>query len=285
VSPLQAVVLGLVQGLTEFIPISSSAHLIIVPWLLGWPDPGLTFDVALHLGTLAALLAYFWGDWVSLLSGTFASRQGLAGRSRVRHQSQRLLWFILIGSVPGGIAGVLGDRYIERFFHQPSSPHQATPMLVIAGLMAALGLVLWAGERYARHRRLLADLTWKDTVLIGLAQALALLPGVSRSGSTITAGLLLGLRREAAARFSFLLATPIVAGAGLKKLLDVVRDGSSAPPGLATAVGFLVAAASGYLCIKYLLLYLQRRTTHIFVCYRLALGAFLAVLSLALLIK
>ncbi len=281
-SPLQAVVLGLVQGLTEFIPISSSAHLIIVPWLLGWPDPGLTFDVALHLGTLAALLAYFWGDWVSLLAGLLES---LAGRGRARHQSQSLLWFILVGSVPGGIAGVLGDKYIERFFHQPSSPHQATPMLAIAGLMAALGLALWVGERHARHRRLLADLTWKDAVLIGLAQALALLPGVSRSGSTITAGLLLGLRREAAARFSFLLATPIVAGAGLKKLLDVIRDSSSAPPGLATAVGFLVAAASGYLCIKYLLLYLQRRTTYIFVFYRLALGAFLIVLSLALLIK
>lgn len=281
-SPLQAVVLGLVQGLTEFIPISSSAHLIIVPWLLGWPDPGLTFDVALHLGTLAALLAYFWGDWMSLLAEFLKS---LAGRGRARHQSQGLLWFLLVGSIPGGIAGVLGDKYIERFFHQPSSPHQAAPMLAIAGLMAALGLALWVGERYARHRRPLADLTWTDTVLIGLAQALALLPGVSRSGSTITAGLLLGLRREAAARFSFLLATPIVAGAGLKKLLDVIRDGSSVPPGLATAVGFLVAAASGYLCIKYLLLYLQRRTTYIFVYYRLALGAFLIVLSLALLTK
>ncbi|MBI4759331.1 MAG: undecaprenyl-diphosphatase UppP [Chloroflexi bacterium] len=281
-SALQAVVLGLVQGLTEFIPVSSSAHLIIVPWLLGWPDPGLTFDVALHLGTLAALLAYFWGDWVNLLAGFLES---LAGRGRVRHQSQRLLWFIIVGSVPGGIAGVLGDKYIERFFHQPGSTHQATPMLAIAGLVAALGLALWAGERYARHRRPLADLTWKDTVLIGLAQALALLPGVSRSGSTITAGLLLGLRREAAARFSFLLATPIVAGAGLKKLLDVIRDGSSAPPALATAVGFLVAAASGYLCIKYLLLYLQRRTVYVFVYYRLALGALLIVLSLALLIE
>lgn len=273
----QALVLGVVQGLTEFMPVSSSAHLIIVPWVLGWHDPGLAFGVALHLGTLLAVLTYFWRDWLDIIKGFFAS---LAARNLGQTLHRRLAWLIIVGCIPGAVAGALGDQFIESLFHSPNEAHRASAMLAIAALLAMLGALLWLAERLARHRRTLSQIRFGDAIVIGLAQALALLPGVSRSGSTITAGLALGLRREAAARFSFLLATPIIAGAGLKEAYDVLQAGFPAAERLPFLVGFLAAAVVGYLCIAFLLRYLQRNSVNVFVYYRwlLALGIVLLVL-------
>lgn len=275
--PFQALVLGLVQGLTEFIPVSSSAHLIIVPWLLGWPDPGLAFDAALHLGTLVAVLAYFAKDWVTLARAFLAS---LTERRLKPDHNRLLAWLVLVGSIPGAIAGFLLDHPVENFFHSPGSAHNASALLFMAALILGLAAALWLAEVMARHTRSMETLGWRDAIVIGLAQAAALLPGVSRSGATITAGLFLGLERQAAARFSFLLATPIVAGAGAKKVYDALKAGLSSGDQAAFALGLLAAAVSGYLCISLLLRYLQSNSTLPFVLYRVALAALIAVLAL-----
>ncbi|MDO9065585.1 MAG: undecaprenyl-diphosphatase UppP [Chloroflexota bacterium] len=275
--PVQALVLGLVQGLTEFIPVSSSAHLIIVPWLLGWPDPGLAFDAALHLGTLLAVLAFFARDWVVLARAFLAS---LLECSLGPDHNRLLAWLVLVGSIPGAIAGVLLDHTVEAFFHSPGSAHSASSLLVMAALILGLAAALWLAEAVARHSRSMETLGWRDAIVIGLAQAAALLPGVSRSGATITAGLFLGLDRTAAARVSFLLATPIVAGAGAKKVYDALKAGLSSGDQAAFALGLLAAAVSGYLCISFLLRYLQRNSTLPFVLYRVALAAVIAVMAL-----
>jgi len=276
-SLIQAIILGLVQGLTEFIPISSSAHLIIIPWLLHWPDPGLAFDIALHIGTLAAVLAYFWQDWLTLMRAFLSS---LTGRRIGDDPHRRLVWLIGIGSIPGGLAGFLADDAIEAFFHAPDAPHAPGAMLTIAGLLLLLALLLWLAERFAAHQREMNQLTLLDALLIGCAQALAILPGVSRSGSTITAGLGLGLKREVAARFSFLLATPIIAGAGFKAILNLVEATPPVDELALLAAGLITAALSGYLCIHYLLRYLQRHTTTPFILYRLVLGLLIIVRTL-----
>ncbi|HEX7593237.1 MAG TPA: undecaprenyl-diphosphatase UppP [Anaerolineae bacterium] len=273
---LQAIILGIVQGLAEFIPISSSAHLIIVPWLFGWNDPvldSLTFDVALHLGTLVALLWFFAADWVRLIRAGIAS---IVERKVGDDVDRRLAWFIILGTIPGGIAGVLGEKAITELFHKPNAPIAPMAMIVMAVIIALLGAILFVAERIARHVRGMNDLTLKDTILIGLAQAFAIFPGVSRSGSTITAGLFLGLQRQTAARFSFLLSAPIIAGAGAKSLFDLYRDlktGQIAQGELILfPIGFIAAAISGYFCIKFLLRFLQKNSTDIFVYYRWALA-------------
>ncbi len=279
---LQALILGIVQGLTEFIPISSSAHLIIVPWLFGWDDPGLAFDVALHLGTLIALLWFFAADWVRVIRAGIAS---IVERKIGDDLDRRLAWLLVIGCVPGGIAGVLAESKLEELFHQPNSAHRADAMIAIGVIIALLGAALFIVERIARHVRGMATLSLKDAIVVGLAQALAIFPGVSRSGATITAGLALGFEREAAARFSFLLSAPIIAGAGAKSLFDVygeLRRGALGSSELTLfAVGFLAAAISGYLCIKFLLRFLQRNSTDIFVYYRWLLSALIIVIALA----
>ena len=282
---LQSVVLGVVQGLTEFIPVSSSAHLVVVPWLFGWDDPlfrSLGFDVALHMGTLVALLAFFWKDFVRLFVAWIKS---IAERRIGSDPDRRMAWFLLAACVPGAAAGALLETKIEELFHPEGSPILASSMLAMAAIVAVLGLLLFLADRGARHERRLGDIGWKDAILIGLSQALAIFPGVSRSGATITAGLALGLEREASARFSFLLSAPIIAGAGLKSLDDLAKSGVGA--GLAgggawaVAAGFVAAAASGFLCIKFLLDYLQKRTTTVFVYYRWAFAALIAVVALA----
>lgn len=277
---IQAAILGIVQGLTEFMPISSSAHLIIVPWVFGWDDPGLAFDVALHLGTLVALLWFFAADWVRLVRAGIAS---IAERRIGDDSDRQLAWLLVIGSIPGGIAGALGQSKIEELFHQPSSPHAPQAMIAMAIVIALLGAALFIAERTARHLRRLDQVSLKDAIAIGLAQALAIFPGVSRSGSTITAGLALGLQREAAARFSFLLAAPIMVGAGLNSLLDVygeLKMGAMVQSELFPfAVGFVAAVISGYLCIKFLLRFLQRNSTDIFVYYRWLLAVLLIILT------
>jgi undecaprenyl-diphosphatase len=282
VTIIQAFLLGIVQGLTEFVPISSSAHLIIIPWLFHWDDPGLAFDVALHLGTLVALLWFFAADWVRLVrAGITSIRERKVGDDAER----RLAWLLVIGTIPGIVAGVLAESKIEELFHQPNTPHSPEAMTAMAIVIALLGVALFVAERIARHRRGLAQVSLRDTVVIGLAQALAIFPGVSRSGSTITAGLAVGLEREAAARFSFLLAAPIVAGAGFKSLFDVyseLKTGAMAQSELLLfAVGFITAAVSGYLCIKFLLRYLQKHSTDIFVYYRWALSVLIIIIAFA----
>jgi undecaprenyl-diphosphatase len=279
---LQAIVLGLVQGLTEFIPISSSAHLVIIPWLLGWQDPGLTFDVALHMGTLLALLIFFAADWIRLARAGIAS---IVERKIGDDLDRRLAWLLVLGTIPGGIAGMLLESKIEALFHQPNAPHQSGAMIMMGIIIALLGAALFVAERVARHARTLNQISLKDTLIIGCAQAFAVFPGVSRSGATITAGLALGLERQAAARFSFLLSAPLIAGAGAKSLMDIfgeIRHGLFGSSELTLfAVGLITAAVSGYMCIKFLLRFLQRNSTDIFVYYRWILAVFIIIIALA----
>jgi undecaprenyl-diphosphatase len=282
---LQAIILGIVQGLTEYIPISSSAHLIIIPWLFGWRNPALTsltFDVALHLGTLLAVVWFFAADWSRLLR---AGLEILWERKIAGDPDRRLAWFLVIGCIPGGIAGALGESKIEQFFHPTEAPIQAQAMLVMAIIIALLALALFAVERLGGHNREMGELTYKDALIIGFTQALSIFPGVSRSGSTITAGLALNLKRETAARFSFLLGAPIIAGAGMKSVWNLLQQaqvvgGFNSAELILFPFGFLAAAMSGYLCIKYLLRYLQKNSTDIFVYYRWGLAALLILVVL-----
>jgi undecaprenyl-diphosphatase len=277
--PIQAAILGLVQGLTEFLPVSSSAHLVIVPWLFGWADPGLAFDVALHMGTLLAVLAYFWRDWINLIRGLLR----VAATRRIDTDPQgRLGVYILLGTIPGVIAGVLLESRIDEQFHSADPTTQANGILIIAVLMMLLAVALFGAERLARHRLEIAQISLGTALGIGLAQALAILPGVSRSGSTITAGLFAGLKREAAARFSFLLGTPIIVGSGIKKGLDIFQEGGiPAADQAAFALGFVIALISGYAAIWFLLRFLQRNSTLPFIVYRVVVGVLLIALVLA----
>jgi undecaprenyl-diphosphatase len=279
---LQAILLGIVQGLTEFIPVSSSAHLVVVPWLIepitGISDFGLSFDLALHLGTLIALLFFFWHDWVRYISAGVAS---LRDRAIAGDHDRLLAWLLVIGTIPGAIAGFLGDSFIESVFHQPGAGHAAAAMLGIAILMIIMAILMWLAERMAQHIRGMDQIDLRDAILVGLAQALAILPGVSRAGSTITMGLGVGLQRPAAARFSFLLGTPIIAGAGLKKMYDALKSGLLAQDAAIFIAGFIAAAIVGYFCIRILLGFLQKHTVMIFVYYRLVVG-FLIVLFVLL---
>jgi undecaprenyl-diphosphatase len=264
------------------LPISSSAHLIIIPWLFQWNNAALTslsFDVALHIGTLLAVVIYFAPDWVRIL------RAGLASvweRKIGTDTDRKLAWFLVIGCIPGAIAGVLLESKIELLFHQPGAPIALSALVLLAAILAVMALALFAAERLARHTRELRELSLKDTLLIGLAQAIAIFPGVSRSGSTLTAGLALGLKREAAARFSFLLGAPIIFGAGLKSAWDLYQS-AAAGIGFASSdlvlfpIGAIAAALSGFLCIHFLLRFLQKNSTNIFIYYRWALAAFILV--------
>lgn len=269
----QAIVLGAVQGLTEFMPISSSAHLTLIPWLFGWDSPfinSLTFDVALHIGTLVAVLIYFGRDLSRYL---MAGVRGLFdARVRAQDLDFRLAWLIVLATVPGVLAGILLESAAERAFRDPR---------LIAVMLIVMGLVLFAADQYGRRRRKLEDIKARDALSVGLAQALALIPGVSRSGSTISLSLILGLRRESAARFSFLLSVPITLGAIVKKMYDLIKTGLPGDERAAFVAGILVSGVVGFLCIAFLMRYLQRNSFAVFVIYRLGLG--LLVLGIALL--
>ena len=284
ITVLQAIILGIVQGVTEFIPISSSAHLIIIPWLFGWTNPALTslpFDVALHLGTLIAVLWYFAQDWVTLIGAGFAS---IKERKIGADLNRRMAWFVVIGTIPGAVVGMLAESKIEALFHAPDVPIESSAMIVVGVILAAMAGVLYLADHLATHVKGSEDMTLKDTLIIGFAQALAIFPGVSRSGSTITAGLALGLKRDFAAKFSFLLSAPIIAGAGLKSMVDVVglvKTGAITSSDLVLfAVGMIAAAVSGYLVIRFLMVYLQKHTINIFVYYRLAVAALVIIVAL-----
>ncbi len=268
----QVIVLGIVQGLTEWLPISSTAHLILFPWLAGWSDPGLAFDVALHTGTLLAAVSYFWSDWVAFLRAILPTASVSSGNSLEMQSRRRLLGLIVIGTVPAAVAGVAGHRYVEEQLR--SIPLIAASMIVVGLLMA------WA-ERRSSYRRNVEVLRVNDAVVIGVAQACALIPGVSRSGATITAALWRDMNRPAAARFSFLLATPVIAGAALvevPRLLHAVRLGTEVVSLPTVLLGVAVSALSGYLAIAAFLRYLQFRTLMPFVYYRVALGSGILVL-------
>jgi len=281
---LQAIILGLVQGATEFIPISSSAHLIIIPWLFGWNDPVLTslsFDVSLHLGTLAAVLVFFARDWIRLIqAGVMSIKERKIGDDPDR----KLAWLVVIGTIPGAIVGFLAEKKINDLFHQPGQPISPTAMIVMAFIIAILGAVLFLADKLARHLRDLKQTTLKDTLVIGFAQALAIFPGVSRSGSTISAGLALGLKRETAAKFSFLLSAPIIAGSGVKSLIEIasgLKSGTIASnEWVLFPIGIITAAVSGYLCIRFLLNYLQSHSINPFVYYRWGLALVVFVVAL-----
>lgn len=259
--PMHALVLGAVQGLTEVLPISSSAHLILIPEILHWPESGLTFDVALHLGTLVALAAYFRQDIVDLIYHFFA---GLTGKGFHTPES-RLPLYILAGTVPAAIAGKTLEGPVEEIF-------RSTPLLIVS-LMIAFGLLLALADTVSAKRSKLDRMDLKHALTVGLAQCLALMPGVSRSGITITAALLLGYNREASARFSFLLSLPIVAGAGMLKVGKLLKTGIPAGEGMPLLIGIASSAIFGYLSVALLLRLVQRHTLYPFVWYRLLAGA------------
>jgi undecaprenyl-diphosphatase len=260
----QAIALGTLQGLGEFLPISSSGHLIVVPWLLGWPLQSLAFDVALHLGTLLAVAYAFAGDWWRL---GVAGLSGLARGRPFAEPAGRLLGLLVISTVPGALAGLLLDEWAESTFRSPA---------LVACDMAALGLVLLFADRRASGGRQLPELTPAHALWIGLSQALAIVPGVSRSGATITTALLLGYRREEAARYSFLMALPITLGAALFKVPELFTHGASP----AVLAGMAAAAFSGFAAIRGLLAYVRTRTYRPFAYYRFAFALVVLVVLL-----
>ncbi len=280
---MQSIVLGIVQGLTEFIPISSSAHLVVVPWLFGWTDPllrGLGFDVALHLGTLIAVLVYFAPDWARLAGAWYRS---VVERRIGADADRRIAWLLMLACIPGAVAGFLLEGRIGAAYHPEGRAVSPAAMIVMAAIIAAFGLLLLLADYLFRHTRPFGSIRLPQALPIGLAQALAVIPGVSRSGVTLAAGLACGLEREAAARFSFLLSAPIIAGAGLKGLYDLaraVRSGATAPGELIyVLIGFLAAAVSGFFCIRFLLNYLRRHSTLAFAYYRWALALLILIVA------
>lgn len=255
--PIQLVVLSLLQGITEFLPISSAAHLILVPALTDWRDQGLAFDIAVHVGTLIAVLAYFRHDVAALVRGGLAPLAGRAPDTR-----GRLAWLLVLATVPVGLAGLAFKDVVETTLRAPA---------VIAWASIGFGLLLLAADRLGARRRDEATLGWRGALLIGVFQALALVPGTSRSGITMTAGLLLGLDREASARFSFLLAIPVVALSGLLQAAELAAAGGATPWG-ALALAMALAAASAWLCIHLFLRFIACIGMAPFVVYRVALG-------------
>ncbi len=270
----QVLVLAIVQGVTEFLPISSTAHLALVPWVFGWRDPGLMFDVALHVGTLAAVAAYFAATWVRLLFLAFR-RRALApvpgDPDEDLYANPRLLWFLVVATVPGGVAGLALESYAETTLRSP---------YVIAAMMIAVAALLWWADRRERLEKDLGRLRLADALVIGLAQALAIVPGTSRSGITMAAALFRGVHRPAAARFSFLLSTPIIAGACLKAAWNIFSGGGIPPEmRLPFAAGIVVSGLAGYAVIGWLVRYLQFRTFKIFIWYRLICGIIILALA------
>ncbi len=256
---LRALILGILQGATEFLPISSSGHLVLVPWLLEWPAPGLAFDTVVHWGTAVAVIAYLWRDWVALIREAVRS---LRDRS-LADANARLAWCVVLGTVPAVVIGYLLEDFFERMFARP---------VAAASFLLVTAAILVASEHWGRRERDLGTLTWRDALLIGLAQATAILPGLSRSGATIAAGLGRGLKRESAARFSFLLATPIILGAGALQVVKLMQAGDLMAQIPVLIMGFLAAGAIGWVCIHFLLRYLQKRRLYPFAIYCAVVG-------------
>ncbi len=283
----QAIVLAIVQGLGEFIPISSSGHLIIVRRLLGWnelsPAHELSFDVALHFGTLLSVLFYFRRTWFQIIRAGFGGkvvRFAESGGSDVnltpaeQKEERLLLWFMAIATVPGAIAGKLLEHSAEDYFREH--------IFLIAGALIFVALLMWLAERLDKLKKPLTGISFLDSLIIGIAQAFALIPGVSRSGSTITAGLFLGLTREAAVRFSFLLSTPLIAGAALLKAHELHKEGLPHDMQMPVLVGIIVSALVGYAAIAWLIRYLQSNTLKPFIIYRILAGVVVIALAIVM---
>jgi undecaprenyl-diphosphatase len=259
----QAIILGIVQGITEFLPISSSGHLIIIPSAFGWEEftNNLTFDVALHVGTALAVVIFFWGDWIRILK-SFLKNAPSPKRILADYDSKFLI-MIAVGSIPAAIVGLLFEDVIEEKIREPQ--------IVIATLFL-FALILWLAEKVGSKKREITSLSFKDAVFVGIAQAISLIPGVSRSGVTISAGLFSGMSRESAARFSFLLSTPAIVGAGILRIKDLFEGGTVDLSLLTIVVGVVTSALVGWLAIKYLLKYVLTHDYNIFVWYRIAIA-------------
>ncbi len=274
----QAAVVGIIQGLTEFIPVSSSAHLELVPWIFGWESDALigslAFDVFLHLGTLVALLVVFGGDWLRYIRAALASiRERRIGDDPER----RLAWLLVLATIPAALIGFAFEDLIETTFHGDSDAAR----LAIAAFLVVGAVILWLADRLGSRRREMNDLRAPSALAVGLSQAAALLPGISRSGATISAGLAIGLTREAAARFSFLLATPITLGAGLYGSRRLLTEPHSGTEWVAIVVGFVAAAVAGMIAIRFLLAWLRERSVAVFSLYRIGLAALVVALVAA----
>jgi undecaprenyl-diphosphatase len=269
VTILHAVLLGIVQGLTEFIPVSSSGHLLLLPWIFGWQEHSLTFDVALHLGTAIALVTYFGRDWGHMIVDFFKGcrRKGDLVCAPGSSANGFMIIPIVLACMPAAVVGILFEGPIETYIRQsPIMP------LLVAVMLAIMGLLLYAADVIGRKKRTMEEMNALDWVTIGLAQALALFPGVSRSGATITMGLFRNLKREDAAKFSFLLSAPIIFGAAGMKLTEVIMDGLPKNEIAPFIVGVITATVVGYGCIAFLMNFLKKHTTKLFVWYRIALS-------------
>jgi len=271
----QAIILAIVQGLTEFLPVSSSAHLILLPWLSHGhiPDPGLAFDVALHLGTLIAVVLYFSREWVQLILCGLGFHYPQRAPEHQVMQNRRLFWYLVAGTIPGALVGFLFEHRIEECLRDP---------VPIAIAMIVIALLMWYAEYSGRMDRHIEQTSLGDSLIIGTGQALALFPGVSRSGITISCGLFRGMTREAAARFSFLLATPLIAGAAaveVPKLIKARHAGALDLPMSTLAISVAVSAIVGYIVIAFFLQYLQTRTLKIFIYYRILFGIVVLLLA------
>jgi len=263
-----ALLLGILQGATEFLPVSSSGHLVLVPWALGWPSPSVTFDALAHLGTLLAVVVYFWPDVVALLRGWWRTIR----LRRIDTPDGRLAWLIVVSAIPGGVAGLLLDDWFESLFGSPAA---------VGAFLLLTGALLYASDRMARGARAARDADLGDALAMGVAQAMAIAPGISRSGATISAGLWRGLARDGSARLSFLMGIPIIAAASLKSLVDASAAGTTSGEWLALAIGFIAAAASGYVAVRSLVRYVASHSLRPFAYYCWAAGA-LALVRYAL---
>ena len=255
---IQSIVLGAIQGITEFFPISSTAHLVLLPWFLSWKDQGLPFNVALHVGSLIAIIFYFWRDWMLIISDFFKS---VAQRSFEGRPGGKIGMFLIIATVPGALSGFLFEDQAAGLFRDP---------LFIAFTLAAFGLLLYISDRFSRRNTSVEDMNLTDCIIIGLAQALAIIPGVSRSGITITGAMFRNFKRDEAARFSFLLAAPLIAGAGIFESRHLAYSDVASAPFIA---GFIASAVFSFLAIKYILKFVRKQSYALFVIYRLILAA------------
>ncbi|HXG30118.1 MAG TPA: undecaprenyl-diphosphatase UppP [Thermodesulfobacteriota bacterium] len=264
---LQSVILGIVQGITEFLPISSTAHLALIPWFFSWRDPGLAFDVALHIGTLLAVIYYFWTDLLAIIREFI---QGVFTRGFKNHPNGKTGLFIIVATIPGGIFGFVFEEQASGIFRHP---------LAIAFSVFSFGIILYVSDRVSKKQKGISEMSVLDCLVIGIVQALAIVPGVSRSGASITGGLIRNLRRDEAARFSFLLSTPLIFGAVLLESRHLDYATVTSLPFMA---GLLTSAVFGFLSIKYLLRYVQTNSYNVFVIYRIALTALILLLYYAI---
>ncbi len=272
-SLIHAIIMALVQAFTEFLPVSSTAHLILFPWLFHWQDPGEAFDVALHAGTLLAVILYFFKDWWTLIVCGLGGKYPASAPAAEVAQHKRLFWYMVAGTIPGGILGKLFDKQIEE--------HLRTPIIIGVSLIL-VALLMWWADAKAKLTRNIEQSNLGDAIGIGTAQAIALWPGVSRSGITIITGLFRGFTREAATRFSFLLSAPLIAGAVAAKLPSLIKMHKAVGldlPLSTLAISILISGIAGYFVIAFFLRYLQTRTLKVFVVYRLVFGIIVLLLA------